>query len=139
MIEQDLVRINADVESGALAAHPLLDACARLVRAHDGAVHILGMLSQGGVHSHRAHILTLTEAMAERGATQIWLHLFTDGRDALPGNAEKDFAWLQARLPQAARIASICGRYYGHGPRPTLAPHGIEFPRHRPRPSRTSF
>ena len=115
VIEQDLVRINASVENGALAAHPLLDECARLVRAHDGAVHILGMLSQGGVHSHRAHILTLTQAMAERGTvseTQIWLHLFTDGRDALPGNAEKDFAWLQARLPQAARIASICGRYY---------------------------
>ena len=112
VIEQDLVRINADVESGALAAHRLLDECARLVRPHNGAVHILGMLSQGGVHSHRAHILTLTEAMAERRATQIWLHLFTDGRDALPGNAEKDLAWLQARLPKAARIASICGRYY---------------------------
>ena len=111
VIEQDLVRINAGVESGALAAHPLLDECARLVRAHDGAVHILGMLSQGGVHSHRAHILTLTQAMAVRGV-QIWLHLFTDGRDALPGNAAKDFAWLQARLPKAARIASICGRYY---------------------------
>ena len=111
VIAQDLVRINASVESGALAAHPLLDECARLVRAHDGAVHILGMLSQGGVHSHRAHILTLTQAMAERGM-QVLLHLFTDGRDALPGNAEKDLAWLQARLPQAARIASICGRYY---------------------------
>ena len=112
VIEQDLVRINADVESGALVAHPLLDDFSESLRAHNGAVHILGMLSQGGVHSHRAHILTLTQAMAERGATQIWLHLFTDGRDALPGNAEKDFAWLQARLPKAARIASICGRYY---------------------------
>ena len=119
VIEQDLVRINASVESGALVAHPLLDDFSESLRAHDGAVHILGMLSQGGVHSHRAHILTLTQAMAERGAergtvseTQIWLHLFTDGRDALPGNAEKDFAWLQARLPKAARIASICGRYY---------------------------
>ena len=111
VIEQDLVRINARVESGALAAHPLLDECARLVRPHNGAVHILGMLSQGGVHSHQAHILTLTEAMAKRGI-EVWLHLFTDGRDSLPGNAAKDFAWLQARLPENARIASICGRYY---------------------------
>ena len=115
VIEQDLVRINARLESGGLASHPLLDEFSQSLRPHNGTVHILGMLSQGGVHSHQAHILALTEAMAKRRAvseTQIWLHLFTDGRDALPGNAEKDLAWLLARLPKAARIASICGRYY---------------------------
>ena len=73
-----------------------------------GDVHLLGLVSQGGVHSHIAHLLALLELAERQGmADRTWIHAFTDGRDVSPHAAVEDLA----RLP-AARIATVVGRYY---------------------------
>ncbi len=112
IIEQDLVRINNAVRAGAFETSPVLDQLAKQLKPRDASVHLIGMVSDGGVHSHREHILALAQAMTSKGIS-VKLHLFTDGRDTLPGTAAKHLAWLQTRLPDMADIATISGRYYG--------------------------
>ncbi len=112
IIEQDLVRIDHAIHAGTLQKNPVLDQFADQLKPRHATAHLLGMISDGGVHSHREHILALAEAMTSRGVSTK-LHLFTDGRDTLPGTAATHLAWLQTRLPAKAEIATISGRYYG--------------------------
>ena len=112
IIEQDLVRINHAIRAGMLQKSPVLDHLAKRLKPRHSPVHLIGMISDGGVHSHREHILALAEAMTSKGIS-VKLHLFTDGRDTLPGTAAQHLAWLQTRLPAEAEIATISGRYYG--------------------------
>lgn len=112
IIEQDLVRINNAIREGTLQQNPMLDQLAKQLNPRHSQTHLLGMISDGGVHSHREHILALAEAITSKGIS-VKLHLFTDGRDTLPGTAAGHLAWLQTRLPEKAEIATISGRYYG--------------------------
>ena len=80
----------------------------RRARERDGDVHLLGLVSYGGVHSHIDHLRALLELAEREGmAERTWIHAFTDGRDVSPHSAERDLAELPA-----ARIATVCGRYY---------------------------
>src|SRR5204863_4983206 len=99
VLDQDLQRINRAVADGSLAENPALKGAF----AKGGDVHLLGLVSYGGVHSHMDHLKALLELAPER----TWIHAFTDGRDVSPHAAAKDLAELPAD-----RIATIAGRYY---------------------------
>jgi 2,3-bisphosphoglycerate-independent phosphoglycerate mutase len=96
---QDLMRINRAIDDGALFENPALKAAL----ACDGDVHLLGLVSYGGVHSHIDHLRALLRFAPER----TWIHAFTDGRDVSPTSAVRDLAELPAD-----RIATVSGRYY---------------------------
>jgi 2,3-bisphosphoglycerate-independent phosphoglycerate mutase len=105
---QDLMRVNVAIRNGSLYENPAL--VSAFQRAHDrgGDVHLLGLVSHGGVHSHIDHVRALL-GVAERGGMSdyTWIHAFTDGRDVSPHSAVDDLA----ELPRE-RIATVCGRYY---------------------------
>jgi 2,3-bisphosphoglycerate-independent phosphoglycerate mutase len=99
VLDQDLQRINRSIEDGSFFENPALKA------AFDkgGDVHLLGLVSRGGVHSHLEHLQALLRFAPERS----WVHAFTDGRDVSPTSAARDLAELPAE-----RIATVAGRYY---------------------------
>src|SRR5690606_9131598 len=78
------------------------------------AVHILGLLSDGGVHSHQDHLVAIAELAAQRGAERIYLHAFLDGRDTPPRSAQPSLELLDATFARLGkgRIASVIGRYF---------------------------
>jgi len=105
---QDLARVNQAVADGSLLENDALVAAFERARERDGEVHLLGLVSYGGVHSHIDHLRALLELADRRGmAERTWIHAFTDGRDVSPHAAAEDLAELPA-----ARIATVCGRYY---------------------------
>jgi 2,3-bisphosphoglycerate-independent phosphoglycerate mutase len=99
VLDQDLQRINRAIADGSLRENPALKAAF----AKGGQVHLLGLVSYGGVHSHMDHLKALLEFAPER----TWIHAFTDGRDVSPHAAAEDLAELPAE-----RIATVVGRYY---------------------------
>jgi len=105
---QDLMRVNAAIRDGSLYENPALLAAFERARARDADVHLLGLVSYGGVHSHIEHLRALLELSEQQGmAERTWVHAFTDGRDVSPHAAAEDLAELPA-----GRIATVCGRYY---------------------------
>ncbi len=105
---QDLERVNRAIADGSLATNDALVSAFRRARERGGNVHLLGLVSSGGVHSHIDHLRALLELAASEGMTErTWIDAFTDGRDVSPHAAEHDLA----ELPKE-RIATICGRYY---------------------------
>ncbi|MDA0128849.1 2,3-bisphosphoglycerate-independent phosphoglycerate mutase [Vibrio sp. MarTm2] len=114
VVYQDLTRITKSIADGEFAETPaIVEAIESAVKA-DKAVHIMGLMSPGGVHSHEDHIYAAVEMAAARGAEKIYLHCFLDGRDTPPRSAEnslKRFDELFAKLGKG-RVASLVGRYY---------------------------
>ena len=105
---QDLMRVNVAVRDGSFLDNHALVAAFRRARERDGDVHLLGLVSYGGVHSHIDHLRALLVLAEREGmAGRTWIHAFTDGRDVSPHAAAKDLAELPAD-----RIATVCGRYY---------------------------
>jgi 2,3-bisphosphoglycerate-independent phosphoglycerate mutase len=118
IVYQDLTRVDAAIEDGSFDANPeLLAACAG-ARAVGGTLHLLGLLSPGGVHSHEAHLFAMLALARAQGVPRIAVHAFLDGRDTPPRSAGPSLARLQALCDAAlaagvdARIASVTGRYY---------------------------
>ncbi|MFO1434948.1 MAG: 2,3-bisphosphoglycerate-independent phosphoglycerate mutase [Gammaproteobacteria bacterium] len=115
VIDQDLTRITKSIEDGEFAENQTLRTSFRHAAAHDNAVHILGLLSPGGVHSHEDHILALIELAAHCGVKRVYLHAFLDGRDMPPKSAAESIQRVMAKYTEVGRcgrIASIIGRYY---------------------------
>ena len=112
VVYQDYTKIEHAIETGEFATNAVLNAA--IDRARDGALHVLGLLSPGGVHSHESQIHALLDLAAKRGVMQVCVHAFLDGRDTPPQCAEASLAALQdkCRALGQTRIASICGRYY---------------------------
>ena len=105
---QDLMRVNKAVEDGSLFENEALCAAFTRARERGGDAHLLGLVSNGGVHSHIDHLRALLELARRTGmAERTWIHAFTDGRDVSPVSAAADLAELPAE-----RIATVCGRYY---------------------------
>jgi 2,3-bisphosphoglycerate-independent phosphoglycerate mutase len=105
---QDLARVSRAIADGSFARNEVLTSAFRRARERAADVHLLGLVSYGGVHSHVEHlrallVLAKSEGMAER----TWIHAFTDGRDVSPHAAARDLAELPVD-----RIATVCGRYY---------------------------
>jgi 2,3-bisphosphoglycerate-independent phosphoglycerate mutase len=105
---QDLVRVNRAIANGSFFDNPALVSAVQRARDSRGDVHLLGLVSYGGVHSHIDHVRALL-ALAEREGMDehTWIHAFTDGRDVSPHAAASDLAQLPVE-----RIATVCGRYY---------------------------
>ena len=114
VLYQSLTRIHAAITSGAFQANAVYCAAIDRAVAAGGAVHLLGLLSPGGVHSHEDHILAAIELAAARGAQRVYLHAFLDGRDTPPRSAEPSLRRARDVFSKlgCGRIASICGRYY---------------------------
>lgn len=114
VVHQDYTRISQDVASGAFTENPALVAAIDQAVHAGKAVHLLGLLSPGGVHSHESHIHAALIMAADRGATQIYVHAFLDGRDMPPRSAEASLTLMQEKCREAGvgRIATLCGRYH---------------------------
>jgi 2,3-bisphosphoglycerate-independent phosphoglycerate mutase len=114
VVYQDLTRIGRAIEQGEFQRNRVLNRAFDRIRKHGSALHVMGLLSPGGVHSHEAQIFALLEMAAEAGLSHIYLHAFLDGRDTPPRSAEASLEQAQAlcdRLP-GVTLASICGRYF---------------------------
>ncbi|EKO3993731.1 2,3-bisphosphoglycerate-independent phosphoglycerate mutase [Vibrio fluvialis] len=114
IVYQDLTRITKAISDGEFQHNPVLVTAIDQAVAAGKAVHLMGLMSPGGVHSHEDHIYAAVEMAAARGAEKIYLHCFLDGRDTPPRSAEaslKRFDELFAKLGKG-RIASVVGRYY---------------------------
>ncbi|MBS0193879.1 MAG: 2,3-bisphosphoglycerate-independent phosphoglycerate mutase [Proteobacteria bacterium] len=114
IVYQDLTRIDAAIEDGSFFDNAELCAACDAATAHDGTLHVFGLLSPGGVHSHETHILAMLELARRRGVERVSVHAFLDGRDTPPRSAEPSLRALQDACAKAgnARIASVIGRYY---------------------------
>ncbi|CAB0150673.1 2,3-bisphosphoglycerate-independent phosphoglycerate mutase [Pseudidiomarina piscicola] len=114
VVYQDFTRVSKAVQDGDFFTNTALTEAVDAANANHGAVHIMGLLSPGGVHSHEDHLLAMVELAAQRGAQQIYVHGFLDGRDTPPRSAKPSierFEQLFSRLG-VGRFASLCGRYY---------------------------
>ncbi|HET7572329.1 MAG TPA: 2,3-bisphosphoglycerate-independent phosphoglycerate mutase [Gaiellaceae bacterium] len=108
ILDQDFQRVNRAIRDGSLFDNDALVSAFRRARERGGDVHLLGLVSHGGVHSHISHLQALLELAAREGmADRTWIHAFTDGRDVSPHAAVRDLAELPAE-----RIATVAGRYY---------------------------
>ena len=114
IVYQDLTRVDAAIEDGSFFANAELNAACRDAIAHDGTLHVMGLLSPGGVHSHEAHIFGMLDLAHRAGVPRVAVHAFLDGRDTPPQSAEASLRALQALCDRLgnARIASVGGRYF---------------------------
>ncbi|MGA8655758.1 MAG: 2,3-bisphosphoglycerate-independent phosphoglycerate mutase [Chthoniobacterales bacterium] len=111
IVYQDFTRINKAIEDGELARNPVLKDA--FEKAADSRLHFLGLVSDGGVHSHQAHLIALTKQAAGTGVKDILIHAITDGRDTSPtGGAEYVSTVEEAVKGFGARIATVVGRYF---------------------------
>ncbi|MCP5019301.1 MAG: 2,3-bisphosphoglycerate-independent phosphoglycerate mutase [Ketobacter sp.] len=114
IVYQDFTRITKDIEDGGFFDNPALVTAVEHSVANNSAVHLMGLLSPGGVHSHEDHFLAMIELAAQKGAKQVYVHAFLDGRDMPPKSARASLEKVQAKLDATGvgRIASLIGRYY---------------------------
>ncbi|WP_194756119.1 2,3-bisphosphoglycerate-independent phosphoglycerate mutase [Aliidiomarina indica] len=114
IVYQDFTRVTKAIEDGDFQQNPVLTNALELTVNANAAVHVMGLLSPGGVHSHEDHLLAMVALAKAKGAKQVYVHAFLDGRDTPPRSAmasierfEKTFAQLDG-----VQFASLCGRYY---------------------------
>lgn len=114
IVYQNFTRIGKAIEDGSFFENEALVSAVDKAVVAGKAVHILGLLSNGGVHSHHEQIMAMCELAAKRGAKAIYVHGFTDGRDTPPRSAQTPTAELEAKLADlgVGKIATLTGRYY---------------------------
>ena len=114
IVYQELTRITKTVEEGGLSAIPELQRAVANCKEHDSSLHLMGLLSDGGVHSHIQHLFGLLAMAKEQGLEKVYVHCFMDGRDVPPSSGKDYVEQLQAELNRlgVGKIATICGRYY---------------------------
>jgi 2,3-bisphosphoglycerate-independent phosphoglycerate mutase len=111
IVYQDLTRINRAIDAGDLARNDVLQDAFAKARGH--RLHLLGLVSDGGVHSHYRHIVALADAANAAGITEILVHAFTDGRDSSPTGGSRFLQICDDELkPSGAQIVTVIGRYY---------------------------
>ena len=114
VIDTDLVRISKAALNGEFEQNPALKAAMDHVRERASTLHILGLVSPGGIHSHSDHLYALLDMAKQVGITQVAIHVFTDGRDTLPQSAAEYIEELEQYLEKnnVGSIVSVAGRYY---------------------------
>ncbi|ORU90261.1 MAG: phosphoglycerate mutase (2,3-diphosphoglycerate-independent) [Cycloclasticus sp. symbiont of Poecilosclerida sp. M] len=114
LLAQTFTRLNNDVKSGEFKKNQVLSELVDQVAADKGALHVLGLLSPGGVHSHESHIHAMLELAAERGVSKLYLHAILDGRDTPPKSAQASLEQADAVFKKTGvgQTASIMGRFY---------------------------
>lgn len=113
-IPQDFSLVNDAIVDGSFFENAVLCKAVDEAKSKDKALHILGLLSAGGVHSHETQIAAMVELAAKRGLQKIYVHAFLDGRDVPPKSAASSFTFLEQKMRDcgAGQIASITGRFY---------------------------
>ena len=114
LINQDLTAVNKAIRDGSFFSNAVLVEAVETAKKNGGALHIFGLLSPGGVHSHDLQIQAMAELAVKRGLHQVYMHAFLDGRDTPPQSAEGSICALEKKFNDlgAGRIASLCGRFY---------------------------
>lgn len=114
VVYQELTRISKAVEEKELASNPVLTEAMTRVKSNGNALHFMGLLSDGGVHSHQEHLFALLEMAKDLGVEKIYIHTFLDGRDVLPQSAKEYLTLLEEKLRDlgVGQIASVSGRFY---------------------------
>ena len=114
VVYQEFTRVSRAIKTGSFFKNQTLTNAADLAIESNKAIHILGLLSPGGVHSHEEHIQAMVRLAVERGAKRVYLHAFLDGRDTAPQSAEESIKAMQAVFDElgSGRFASVIGRYY---------------------------
>ena len=114
IVYQDLVRINRAVEDGSFYRNDALLLACRRAKENGGALHLMGLVSDGGVHSHNEHLYALLELARREGVPRTFVHAFMDGRDTPPKSGLDYMAQLEKRLRDTGygKVAVVSGRYY---------------------------
>ena len=113
IVYQDLTRIDLAIETGEFYENPGLTGACAAVKASGGTLHVFGLLSPGGVHSHEDHIHAFLDLAKRQGVSRLAVHAFLDGRDTPPRSARPSLERLDARCAELGyRIGSVSGRYY---------------------------
>lgn len=114
IVYQDLTLINKDIDEGTFFRNPVLLDALRQSQANGGRLHLMGLLGDGGVHSHQGHMEALLEMAKREKLAQVYLHLFLDGRDTPPTSAEQFMLGLNEKLRDFpnVKVATVSGRYY---------------------------
>ena len=112
IVYQDYTRISLAVENGSLAENPVL--LEAMQKAKEAKLHLIGLLSDGGVHSHITHLYALLEMAAKMGLEQVYVHAILDGRDVPPRSALTYIRELEEKISRigTGRVATVSGRYY---------------------------
>ncbi len=113
IVYQDLTRINKAIESGSINDNEILQEAYAKAAVQGGRLHLLGLVSDGGVHSHQDHLVALAKAAKTAGVEDIMVHAITDGRDTSPTGGKDYIAYTEDKLAEVgARIVTVVGRYY---------------------------
>lgn len=114
IVYQELTRIDKEIEEKTFQQNSVLNNTIQFVKDHQSKLHIFGLLSPGGVHSHEDHIKAMIEFAADKGIREIYLHAFLDGRDVPPKSAQASIEAMDALLAKVSDgyIATVSGRYY---------------------------
>ena len=111
IVYQDLAKINIACEDNSIAEMENLKASFTYAKQNNKALHFIGLVSDGGIHSHQNHLYKLCELAQKEGVEKVFVHAFTDGRDCDPKSGKGFIQELEQNL-FGAKIASVCGRYY---------------------------
>jgi 2,3-bisphosphoglycerate-independent phosphoglycerate mutase len=114
VVYQDFTKITKAISDGSFAKNDVIVNAIDTAVSADKAVHVMGLLSPGGVHSHEEHLFAVIKLAAEKGAKRIYLHGFTDGRDTAPRSAKPSIEAAQSLFEEigVGQVASLVGRYY---------------------------
>ncbi|MGI3777270.1 MAG: 2,3-bisphosphoglycerate-independent phosphoglycerate mutase, partial [Janthinobacterium lividum] len=111
VVGQELPRITAAIGDGSLESAPAMRTLVERLRASGGTCHLMGLVSEGGVHAHQAHGVALARILARAGVPAV-MHAFSDGRDTAPDSGRGFLAALLRELPPEVKVASVVGRYF---------------------------
>lgn len=112
VIQMDTTKIEASIDDGSIFENEALKAS--MAHAKDRALHLMGLVSDGGVHSHIRHVFALLEMAKREGVAKVFVHVFTDGRDTPPNSGIEHVKALEAKMDElgVGQIATVSGRYY---------------------------
>ena len=114
IVYQDLTKITKAIQDGDFFENKALLAACENVKANDSALHLFGLMSDGGVHSHIEHVFGLLELAKRQGIEKVYVHCFLDGRDTPPASGKEYVEQLEAKMQElgVGKVASVMGRYY---------------------------
>ena len=114
IVYQELTRITKSIKDGDFFTNPAFLEAVENCRKNDSALHLFGLVSDGGVHSHLTHIFGLLELAKRNGLEKVYVHCFLDGRDTPPTSGKEYVAQLEAKMAElgVGKVATVSGRYY---------------------------
>ncbi len=114
IVYQELTRITKSIQDGDFFQNPAFQEAVANCKEHDSALHMFGLVSDGGVHSHNTHIYGLLELAKREGLSKVYVHCFLDGRDTPPSSGKEFVEQLEAKMEElgVGKVASVAGRYY---------------------------